>query len=140
MTLKFALLTETAKAPTRKHPLDAGVDLYADAERWIPPHSFGVINTGVSFEVPAGIMLQLWPKSRSNFLVGAGIVDAGYQGEILVKIFNGEDVPLHIEPGMAIAQAVVVPCVPRVLYQVDVDQLYERVTDRGATGGIVGQK
>ena len=33
-------------------------------------------------------MLEIRPKGRNNHLVGSGIVDAGYQGEILVKVVN----------------------------------------------------
>ena len=42
----------------------------------------------MTVEIPAGYVGLVKPKGRNDHLLGAGVVDAGYQGEILVKVVN----------------------------------------------------
>jgi len=137
-TLKVKKLYEDAKLPTRKHSTDAGIDLYAYLEfnfDEIYPHESTVIHTGVCVDIPEGCFGFVTNKSKSQFLIGAGIIDSGYTGEILVRLFNPTNEYLELEHGCAIAQLLIIPCDMSDVEEVDE---INKVTDRGATGGIVG--
>ena len=140
MTLKFARLTPQAVAPTRKHPADAGVDVYASEDVRIPPFSCRVVPTGVTCEVPQGTLLQVWPKSRHDHLVGAGVIDAGYQGEIKIKVVNYSWKPLRIRRGDAIAQLVQLPVICEALEELPLGEINQVRSERGGSGGIHGSE
>lgn len=138
MTLKFARLTPQAAAPTRKHPTDAGVDVYASEDVRIPPFSCRVVTTGITCEVPKGTLLQAWPKSRHDHLLGAGVIDAGYQGEIKIKVVNYSWKPLRIRRGDAIAQLVQLPVICEALEELSLGEIHQVRSDRARSGGIHG--
>src|SRR3972149_1961236 len=108
-TIRIARLRPEAVLPTRKHAADAGLDFYAVAAVEIPPHSFVIVPTGVTVEIPDGFVGLLKPKGRANHLLGAGGGDAGYQGGILIKVANVTDSPLRFAAGAAVGQLVIVP-------------------------------
>ncbi len=135
--IKAAKLFEDALLPTRKHPDDAGMDFYAAENLEIPPHSFGTVQTGVTLEIPAGYVGLMMPKSRNEHLLGAGVVDAGYQGEIMIKIANIKDEPLCITAGMAVAQMLLLPVVTPAVEEDDPNTIHSVRSARGATGGIL---
>jgi dUTP pyrophosphatase len=91
----------------------------------------------VTVEIPLGYAGLIKPKSRSNFLLGAGVVDAGYQGELLVKIVNPADQPLQIEPGEAIAQLLVISVETPSVIETPADTIHAQTSARGASGGIL---
>ena len=135
--IQAAKLIGNAILPTRKHPDDAGMDFYAAEKIEIAPRSFGTVRTGITLEIPAGFVGLMKPKSRNDHLLGAGVVDAGYQGEIMIKIANIKDEPLHILPGMAIAQMILLPIVTPAIEEADADTIHSVKSERGATGGIL---
>jgi dUTP pyrophosphatase len=139
MPLLYAKLNPQAKDPVRKHPNDAGVDVFSLISTLILPFRSKIIPTGLTFEIPPGYMLDARPKGRNNHLIGAGIIDAGYQGEILIKVVNYEYRPLWIKKWDAIAQLVLVKIETPPLEKVDVMKIHEQVSERGGTGGIVDQ-
>ena len=136
--IRAAKLVENAVLPTRKHPDDAGIDFYSDEARVIPPHSFDVVGTGITVEIPAGYVGLMMPKSRNDHLLGAGVIDAGYQGEIRIKLANLTDQPLVIKEGQAVAQMLLVPVITPAVEEVSADVIHQVKSDRGATGGILG--
>ncbi len=136
--IRAAKLVENAKIPTRKHPDDAGIDFYSVETITIPPHSFDVTGTGITVEIPAGYVGLLMPKSRNDHLLGAGVIDAGYQGEIRIKLANLTDQPLVIKEGQPIAQMLLIPIVTPVVEEIPADVIHQVKSDRGATGGILG--
>ena len=136
--LKAARLFDNAILPTRKHPDDAGIDFYAVEPVVIPPHDFGIVKTGITVEIPKGFVGLMKPKSRNNHLLGAGVIDAGYQGEIQIKIANIKDVPLEIEYGMAVGQMLILPVETPEIEEADVKTIHANTSERGATGGILG--
>ena len=136
--IRAAKLQEDAVIPTRKHPDDAGIDFYAAEEKVIAPHAFDVIGTGITIEIPAGFVGLLMPKSRNDHLLGAGVVDAGYQGEIRVKIANPTDIALEIRHGQAIAQMLILPIMTPEVEHIPLDDIHQQKSARGATGGILG--
>ena len=136
--IRAAKLQENAILPTRKHPDDAGIDFYAAESSVIPPHSFGIVGTGITIEIPSGYVGLMMPKSRNDHLLGAGVIDAGYQGEIRVKIANLNDIPLEIKFGQAIGQMLLIPVETPAVEEIPLDEIHKAKTARGATGGILG--
>ena len=136
-TIKAAKLIDNAILPTRKHPDDAGIDFYAAEEKVIPPHEMEVVGTGITVEIPQGYVGLLMPKSRNDHLLGAGVVDAGYQGEIRIKIANITDHPLLIAFGQAIGQMLILPVETPAVEECPLEQIHRIKSERGATGGIL---
>jgi len=109
-------LEQNAKAPTRAHDTDAGLDLYAMHGGLVRAHQTATFNTGVHVELPRGTAGILMPKSgmmTHHDLLTFGIVDEGYTGEILVHIFNCGGTDYSVSPGDKISQMLIVP----VLYE-----------------------
>jgi dUTP pyrophosphatase len=126
---KFA---DDAITPTRKHPTDAGLDFYAYDDHYISSSGVSSVRTGIGVEIPDGFVGILKPKSSTSFVIGAGVIDSSYRGEILFKVINPYRYMLEISRGSAVGQMVIVPCLlPEV---VEVNEL--SVTERGESGGI----
>ena len=138
-TLRFACLDPNVIHPTRKHPTDAGVDIYANETVVIPPFSAARVRTGLTFEVRSDFMLLAKAKSGSDFLLGAGVIDPGYQGEILIKVINYTPSPLTIQKGDPLAQLVQVAILTDPLEESEPQKLHSRPSTRGADGGIARQ-
>ncbi len=136
LEIRFALLHADAYPPVRKHAEDAGMDVFAYSDVLIPPHSFGIVPTGLLIQVPEGCMLDARPKSKSNFLLGAGVIDFGYQGEILIKVANISPEPLLIRRGEPVAQLVASQIIVAPLVEYPRGALFEQSSVRGADGGI----
>lgn len=139
MTLRYARLDASVKPPARKHPSDAGVDIYANETVTIAPFSAARVHTGLAFEITAEFMLLAMPKSGSDFLLGAGVIDPGYQGEILIKVINYTPAPLTIQKGDALAQLVQAAIFTAPLEETTPEQLHPLKSARGADGGIARQ-
>lgn len=138
-TMKIARLRPDAVVPTRKHAADAGLDVYAVETVVVPPHQFAIVPTGITIEIPPGTVGLLKPKGRSNHLLGAGVVDAGYQGEILVKVANPTAKPIVFNHGDAVGQLVLLPVLTPALEEVNRDEIHQHKSTRGGSGGIVDQ-
>lgn len=132
-------LDKGAKIPTRAHPCDAGLDLYANEEADCINETF-TIDTGVHIELPAGYVGLICPRSgmaregRAPFL---GVIDAGYTGSIKVCFrtsdFRSADSKTLInmpKKGDRIAQLIIL-ALP-IIELVSAKTLSE--TDRGANG------
>jgi len=138
--LKFAKIVDGAILPTRKNSQDAGLDLYSIEQKTLQSLDCCIIRTGVSVDIPKGYVGLVLPKSRNNFLLGGGVVDAGYQGEILIKIFNVTFNWLEIDFGQAVAQLLIVPIETPKAEAVSTGDLYQETSERGRNGGIAEQK
>lgn len=117
MIIEFATVSEGVKIPTRSNPSDAGLDIYAHLPKsvQINPGQNKMISTGLRFGIPHGYMLQVCNRSsmgaKKSLVVGAHIIDSGYDGEVFVDLHNiGSEVQL-INTGDKIAQLVLVPVV-----------------------------
>lgn len=138
-TIRVARLRADAILPTRKHPEDAGMDFYAVEKVDVPVHSFSIVPTGITIEIPAGFVGVLKPKGRANHLLGAGVVDAGYQGEILIKVANLTDSVLSFDRGDAVGQMVLIPVVTPAIEESTPEEIHSLESTRGGSGGIVAQ-
>jgi dUTP pyrophosphatase len=137
--IRIARLRPGATLPTRKHPADAGMDLYAAEPVSIAPHTVSIVPCGVTVEIPAGYVGLVKPKGRNDHLLGAGVVDAGYQGEILVKVVNPFTHALEIRAGDAIGQMLILPIVTPAVEEVPPEEIHAEQSTRGGSGGIVTQ-
>jgi dUTP pyrophosphatase len=129
--IEVVLSVPTASEPTRKHEFDAGIDLMSCEDKHIPSNTYAVVDTGIIVDIPEGYVGYVKAKSKSNFIVMAGVVDAGYLGTIKVKIFAIDDEYLYI--GSAIGQLVIQKV---ELPKVKVVEKIEKETERGSSGGI----
>lgn len=126
-------LDNGAKVPTRAHELDAGYDLYARYYTCVPAGGSALFDTGVHMEIPKGYVGFLKSKSGLNVksgLLGEGVIDAGYTGSIVVKLYNHNTVDNYFYPGDKISQIVLLPIFTPELEVVD--ELAE--TERGGNG------
>jgi dUTP pyrophosphatase len=139
MELRVAKLREEATLPTRAHPDDAGLDLYACEPAHIGPGERWSVATGIGVEIPdghAGLVLPRSGLAREHgiALVNApGLIDSGYRGELRVLLLNTDPAEtFRIEPGDRIAQLLVAPiALPE---PVEVEALTESVRGRGGFG------
>jgi dUTP pyrophosphatase len=137
-TLRVRRLHEQAKLPTRAHPGDAGLDLYALEVSLLRPGERAALRTGIAVEVPDGQAGLVLPRSglaarHGIALVNApGLIDSGYRGELLVLALNTDRERSHtIKAGDRIAQLLLVDV--RLPHVVEVHEL--AASGRG-TGGL----
>ena len=130
-------LREDATLPAQAYAGDAGFDLAACGRHEVRPGERAVIPTGVAVEIPEGYGGFVLPRSGLaarngiTLLNAPGLIDAGYRGEVQVVFHNTDGAePFVVEPGMRIAQLVVMP-VPAVAL-VESETLAE--SDRGERG------
>ena len=105
--------------PTRGNPSDAGLDVYFSPKSREPvtiePGKSVILPTGLKFGVPHGYMLEVKNRSsiasKRSLIVGACVVDSGYDGEVFVNLHNIGTEPQLIEPHTKIAQVVMTPVV-----------------------------
>ena len=116
--LRVKLLESGARAPVVAHPAeDLGYDLFALEAAVLAPRATVRVRTGIAVEArhPAtGVPLGLLVRDRSSMAARgiattAGVIDAGYRGEILILMTNLGDTPLELRAGEKIAQMIPVP-------------------------------
>lgn len=151
--VKFKKLWDDAQLPTKAHPSDAGMDLYANTftvlgyggeiantrsarVKWLKPGERTLIKCGFAMALPEGWEAQI--RARSGLALKKGIsvvnapgtIDSAWRGELAVILINHSDEDVKIEKGSRIAQMVISE-VPQIEVE-EVDELDE--TDRGENG------
>ncbi|MBD0338768.1 MAG: dUTP diphosphatase [Thermoleophilia bacterium] len=135
-SLPVRRLRPEAVLPSRAYAGDAGLDLAAAERAVLGPGERAVVGTGLAVAVPEGHAAFVQPRSglaarHGITIVNApGLVDAGYRGEVMVVLLNTGDESFEVEPGMRIAQLVVLPVAPAE--PVEVEEL--PATERGERG------
>ena len=127
------VLDNGAIMPTRAHATDAGYDLYAREQQIVPAQESACFDIGVHIAIPAGSVGFLKSKSGLNVkhgITSEGVIDAGYTGSIVVKLYNNSGFDYTVHKGDKISQIVLLPIFTPELEQVD--KLEE--TERGAGG------
>lgn len=122
-----------AYLPDRAHEMDGGLDLRAPVATVVPARGSAGIDTGVHVELPLGTAGLLVSKSGLNVrhdITSEGLIDAGYSGSIVVKLYNNGDTPYYIDRGDKISQLVVIPvCLLKLEIVTELEE-----TERGAKG------
>lgn len=106
------VLDEGARMPLRAHPFDAGLDLLSRADTLVPARGGAVFDTGVHVEIPEGYAGFIKSKSGLNVkknIQAEGVIDAGYTGPIVVKVYNHGDEDVLIRAGDKLTQLVILP-------------------------------
>ena len=133
-------LDSFAKMPTRAHPYDAGLDLYAPlGDEWVIPANGSVtLDTGVHIELPKGTAGFLKSKSGLNTkhgITSEGVIDCGYTGSIMVKLYNHGKKDYTVRSGDKITQLVILPCeLPKLEVVDDLEQTKRGNRGFGSTG------
>ena len=129
--------------PTRGNPSDAGLDVYFSPKTHEPvtiePGQSVILPTGLKFGVPHGYMLEVKNRSsvasKRSLIVGACVVDSGYDGEVFVNLHNIGTEPQVVEPHTKIAQVVMTPVVSFRALETQSSDLYGwypiTISDRG---------
>ena len=89
--LKVKKFNKDAVSPNKSHNGDAGWDLSSNEDMIIPPNSWKLVSTGIGFTVPMGTYGRIAPRSgvsTKGILVGAGVIDRNFCGEVKVLMFN----------------------------------------------------
>jgi dUTP pyrophosphatase len=130
-------LRPDATVPAHAYDGDAGLDLTACEHVELAPGERALVGTGLAVAIPDGYAGFVQPRSGLAAKHGItivntpGLVDSGYRGEIMVALLNTDRTePFAVEPGMRIAQLVVVP-VPGVT-PVELEEL--PASERGPRG------
>jgi dUTP pyrophosphatase len=135
--LPIQRLRPDAVVPARAYSGDAGLDLSSCERVELAPGERALVPTGLAVAIPEGYAGFVQPRSGLATKHGIsivntpGLVDSGYRGELLVNLVNTDQRDAFIvEPGMRIAQLVILP-IPE-LELVEVDELPE--SERGVRG------
>ena len=113
--LRYNLIHPDAIDPKYNYESDSGFDLYSVNEIVIPPFGRALVPTGICFDIPEGLEIQVRTKSGLAINQGLmvlnspGTVDAGYNGEVKAIIFNTNNSEFKITKGMKVAQGVLCP-------------------------------
>ena len=141
------VIDKGAIIPTRAHDTDAGLDLYSREDKIVPAHGSAIFDTGVHVELPwfrVQLEENIFPvamptvgllKSKSGLnvkynITSDGVIDMGYTGSIVVKLYNHGDEDYQVHKGDKITQLVILPVLTSSLEFVD--KLDD--TDRGPNG------
>ena len=137
MEVAFRKLREDAVVPARAYDGDAGLDLAACEGAVLAPGERAMVGTGLAVAIPEGYAGFVQPRSGLASRHGVtivntpGLVDSGYRGELRIVLHNTDlREPFVVEPGMRIAQLVVVPVAP--VEPVEVEEL--PASERGVRG------
>ena len=137
--IQIKKLNSTAVLPSYAHVHDAGMDLYASESMLIKAGDRVLVPTGIAMAIPAGYVGLIWDKSGMAAKFGlktmAGVIDAGYRGEVKIVIHNLSSADYTIEKGMKVAQMLIQPVVQMPLTEVDtLDDTSRGVGGFGSTG------
>ena len=116
------MLDPGAKMPTRAHEVDAGLDLYSPIDAVVYHGDSVTIDTGVHVEIPAGYVGMIKSKSGLNVnynITSEGVIDCGYTGSIVVKLYNHGHCAVSIAKEQKISQLVLLPIITPELELVD---------------------
>lgn len=101
-----------AVLPTKGYADDAGYDLYASEDVFVPARGQATVPTGVAVDIPEGLWAQITGRSSTlqklNLMVAptAGVIDEGYTGELFAPVVSISDEPVYIAKGQRIAQLI----------------------------------
>ena len=143
MIIEYAKVHSAAHDPGRANPSDAGLDVFFSPPSAttvaLNPGDSKILETGLKFGVPHGYMLEVKNRSsvaaKKSLLVGACVIDSGYNGEVFINLHNVGSKLQVVSPGDKIAQLVLTPVVHFRPKLTDEQELYTypmTISNRGA--------
>jgi dUTP pyrophosphatase len=108
----FEKIHPNAQLPKRAHPNDEGWDLFAVEEQTIEAKSSAIIKVGLKLAfLDDGYWIKVESRSglafKSDIVAHQGVIDAGYRGELGVKLFNFSNIPYDVKVGDRVCQIAV---------------------------------
>lgn len=135
MKIMKIMLDVGAYLPIYAHDADAGMDLRTPVAFIVPAHGSYAVDTGVHIQIPVGQVGFIKSKSGLNVKAGLtaeGVIDSGYTGSIVVKLYNHSDEDYMFSRGDKITQLVLLNVAkPECGFEI-VDSFDS--TDRGSNG------
>lgn len=145
MIIEYARVRPDVRPPERANPSDAGLDVFFNPSNpeigaiRVEAGQSVLLETGLRFGVPHGYMLEVKNRSsmaaKESLLVGACVIDSGYDGEVFINLHNVGNQVKHIFPRQKVAQLVMTPVVHFRALESNVGDLYGwcpiTISDRG---------
>lgn len=127
-----------ATLPTRAHPDDAGLDLYALEDGVLPSGGGLVARTGIAIALPeqtVGLVADRSSMAKRGVKTSGGVIDAGYRGEIHIVLRNITPEVIRFTRGERIAQLLILPCLTPAVYESqDLGETHRGAKGFGSTG------
>lgn len=116
-TLRVKKLRPDAKAPAVAHPgEDLGYDIFAAETVRFAPRASALVPTGIAVAITSGqgdamgaLLRDKSSLASRRLIVTAGVIDAGYRGEVKVVMENLSDQPQEVRAGDKIANLIPYP-------------------------------
>jgi len=145
MMIEYVRVREDVTPPQRANPSDAGLDVFfcpddaAVSAVTIAAGESKILPTGLRFGVPHGYMMQAMNRSgiaaKRSLVVGAHVIDSGYDGEVFINLHNIGKETQVVKAGTKIAQLVMIPVVPFRALETNNGNLYDwypiTISERG---------
>jgi len=143
--IEYIRVRGDVKPPERANPSDAGLDVFfcpddaAVSAVTIAAGESKILPTGLRFGVPHGYMMQAMNRSgiaaKRSLVVGAHVIDSGYDGEVFINLHNIGKETQVVKAGTKIAQLVMIPVVPFRALETSNGNLYDwypiTISERG---------
>lgn len=141
MKIEILKLSETAKLPVRAHRTDQCLDFFADETIVINSGETRLVSLGVKVKLPKGYGMEFRERSGlavKGVLVGAGIIDEDYRGELKAVVRYLKPNPaspfaLTINRGDKIVQGELVKRIDCDIIEVT-EAVFDAETERGDGG------
>jgi dUTP pyrophosphatase len=142
--LRVKLLDPAGRLPAVAHPgEDLGYDVFSLETVLLEPQKTIRVRTGISVEArhpETGVRLGLLVRDRSSMAskgiaTTAGVIDAGYRGEVQIVMTNLGGTAIEIKAGEKIAQMIPVPVLTGAIEQVDTLEDSARLTKGFGSSG-----
>jgi len=142
--LRVKLLETGARVPVVAHPgEDLGYDVFSLEAVTLEPHKTVRVRTGISVEArhpETGIPLGLLVRDRSSMAsrgiaTTAGVIDAGYRGEVQIVMTNLGTAPIELKAGEKIAQMIPVPVLTGLVQEVETLEVSARLAKGFGSSG-----
>jgi dUTP pyrophosphatase len=142
--LRVKLLEAGARAPMVAHPgEDLGYDLFALEGAVLAPRATVKVRTGIAVEArhpethaPLGLLVRdRSSMAARGIATTAGVIDAGYRGEILILMTNLGEAALELKAGEKIAQLIPVPVLTGLVEEVETLEVSARAAKGFGSSG-----
>ncbi len=143
--LRVKLLETGARLPVVAHPgEDLGYDVFSLETVLLEPHKTIRVRTGISVEArhpETGVPLGLLVRDRSSMAskgiaTTAGVIDAGYRGEVQIVMTNLGTGAIELKAGEKIAQMIPIAVLTGPIQEVETLEVSARLAKGfGSSGG-----